>query len=150
MQRPSRQLRRQRPPRQLPNPIPQRRGVKLVPNKETWTRPDGWVDPYPEAGRHVAKEVGRFSPSMDDYIKAVEWSKNGWLDCAGEYIDRVHIGAVGYAMSRQLRRSRSFIVNGCGFAWVDDLISIMYIEDQSYATAAQIYYVVAKDRTSRF
>ncbi len=53
-------------------------------------------------------------------------------------------------MSRQLRHSRSLIVNGCGFAWVDDLISIMYIEDQTSATAAQIYYVVAKDKQLRF
>ncbi len=67
---------------------------------------------------------------MEHYIKAVERGKNRWLDCAGEHIDRVHIVAVGYAMSRQLRHSRSLIVNGSGFAWVEDLISIMYIEDQ--------------------
>ena len=129
---------------------PQRRGAKLVPYRETWTRPYGWVEPYPEAGQHFAHEVGRFSPSVENYTKAVEWSKNCWLDCAGEYIDRVHIVAVGYAMSRQLRHSRSLIVNGCGFAWVDDLISIMYVEDQNYATAALIYYVVAKDKKLRF
>ncbi len=84
-------------------------------------RDRGWVEPYPEAGRHFAKEVGRFNPSVENYIKAVEWSKKWWLGCAGEYIDRVHIVAVGYAMSRQLRHSRRLIVNGCGFAGVDAL-----------------------------
>ena len=48
-------------------------------------------------------------------------------------------------MSRQLRHSH--IVNGSGFAWVEDLVSIMHIEDQIYATAAQIYHVVTKDKS---
>ena len=72
------------------------------------------------------------------------------LDCAGLKIDRLHIEVVGHAMSRCLRHNRSLIVNACGFAWLDDLISIMHVEEQVYATAAQVFYVLAKDKKLRF
>ena len=57
---------------------------------------------------------------------------------------------VGRAMSRILRHSTTLVVNQSGFAWMEDLIIIMFVEDQIYATPAQILYVIARDRKSRF
>ena len=84
---------------------------------------------------------------MDNSIKAIERSWKHWLDCAGEHVDRFHIEVVGHAMPRCLRHNRSLIVNACGSAWLDDLISTMYVEEQVYATAAQVFYVIAKEKS---
>ena len=76
-----------------------------------------------------ALQAGRFSPSCDTNISAIAPGKQWWLDCAGELIDKFPIMVVSRAMSRILRHSNTLVVNQSGFAWMEDLISIMYLED---------------------
>jgi hypothetical protein len=103
--------------------------------------PRCWAQARPQRRRPIQRHVRR-------RIKAVQRSAL-LLDYLGHPTDRSDIFKIGHAMSRHLRHSESLVDNDLGFTSVDDLISAMWIEDRVYATPAQVYFVVARDRKLR-
>ncbi len=57
--------------------LPQRRGVQLVPNREPWTKPDGWVEPYPEAGRNPRMKSAASSKQRTTTSRPLSGVRNG-------------------------------------------------------------------------
>jgi hypothetical protein len=85
---------------------PTRCGTRLTPRVEGWVKPDGWYAVYPTACQELARTLRSFVYYVDEKIKSVELLSY-YGDCDGKPIDRYHIRAVGYAMSRILRHCAS-------------------------------------------